>query len=116
MARKFTKYPSNYVRAAWYDPEDPNWTIEDERSPYFNESRYVNWTSEDWAYYLGSLLGLGYYDFTMLRDDLNNLRGYEWVEDAETVLDADKLLAFKRFVHYYDKDNDVSYGYDEDEL
>lgn len=115
--RTFTKYPSGYVKASnWYDPENPNWTIEDEKDMYFEDHSLRTYTAEDWAYLIGKKLGLPYYEYTMLLDDLNNLRGGEWVDSAAEVLDEHELACFKRFVHYFDAEQDNFYGYEEGEL
>lgn len=80
--------------------DDREWLSDIEPYGYTNRANsFDKFTAEDWAYYLTSnwdwMDESDYYD---LLDDINNLRGAEWVRDYED--DLRKLGCFEDFARF----------------
>lgn len=80
--------------------DDREWLNDIEPYGYINRAdSFDKFTAEDWAYYLTSnwdwMDESDYYD---LLDDINNLRGAEWVRDYED--DLRKLDCFEEFAKF----------------
>jgi len=112
-----TKSILNYYIETGKDPRDKvescdkitaSW--KDDEEPYGFDSRNFNdYDADDWAYYLATKWRFSYDDYEELLHDLRNLRGSEWLRDAEKRLKRLKCYdEFKEFVGSVDdEDEDI---------
>lgn len=97
MTRRFTKYPSSYVRAS-------NWVDDYAKQPYgYNSKSFSTYNAEDWAYYLADELGLLEHDYRELLYNIENLKADDWIDDWKGPLSNIRrrgLSEFYKFIHY----------------
>ena len=96
--------PCDVIKAS--DEIEDTWSIEDETPYGFDKSNCANWGTDEWAFYIASQLDFPEDDYYAIFDDLENLRGDEWLADAEeaTQDDPEMFECFKRFVNLDEED------------
>lgn len=95
-----------YIRA---NDENDDWDIEDEM-PYtflLANGDMNRWDEDCWAYYIAMKEGYDEDEYIELLHDINNLRANEYIENGWfTQLSEKDIEAFKRFIKYYDDDDE----------